>query len=74
MNRRGFLRSLGLGAAAVYLRLAPEKLSAVPVGYFPASAFMASGIVEVPYMPLYFARSVLLADLKPRSFSGISLL
>lgn len=27
MNRRSFLRSLGIGCAAVYLRLAPERVS-----------------------------------------------
>lgn len=32
MNRRGFLRALGIGVAAVYLRIAPEVVKAVPSG------------------------------------------
>lgn len=31
MNRRGFLRALGVGCAAVYLRLAPEKINPVRI-------------------------------------------
>lgn len=62
MNRRNFLRSLGLGVAAVYLRLAPEKVLAVPVGYHTAQEFMASGIIHLPYTPIYVTRDLRVTD------------
>ncbi len=66
MNRRNFLRAIGVGVAAVYLRISPEKVRQVPVGFYTAQEMLICGYVDVPYMPIYFTRAVALEDFKLR--------
>lgn len=79
MNRRGFIRSLGIASAALMLRLRPE--SALPKAperkYFVFTAeydgetllgyrgrdFLEAGYIQAPYMPLYVAGKFQVTDL-----------
>jgi len=53
MNRRGFLRSMAMGVvASAALRWTGASLLEMPVPGVPASSFLKSGYVYVPYVPL----------------------
>lgn len=81
MNRRSFLQSLGLGVAAVYLRLAPEKAREVPALFRAPDGEMLLGhkgeqiletgfIYLAPYAPLYVTREVGLSDFANKPARG----